>query len=232
MKQQHHDQHSASATAHSTRHQNSQTQLKDLESVHQSIQSSYKLSQSKIKELEESLHQSQTKLTTQAVELDLKVRQELGNLHQQQMHHQRDSLQQTLNSHTQSHQASILEFQKRCRFEQELRRELEAAVQTQKEELSQCKRVASQHSKLELQLQQENHAHSEKQLRLESVLAEKDDELKRLRNEDAIKSSEIRRLDAKLDRMNEDEVGRAKELERAITGYVRSVERKSAQLSM
>lgn len=128
----------------------------------------------------------------------------------------RESLQQSLNAHLQTHRTSIVDYENRISREKETQQSFTSKLAQLSHERDELKNELS-HLKAKGTLWDENER-------------EWKSKLERFEEENTKLKAEATRLQRALERIREEEVSRAKELEKAVTGYVRSVERSSNNL--
>lgn len=126
----------------------------------------------------------------------------------------REALQQSLNAHLQTHRQAIVDYESRVSREKEGTQSLHARVA----ELA--------HEKDEMKM--ELNRLRDRGARWDEIEREWKARNERLEDENTKLKSDLARLQRSLDHVRTDEVQRAKELEKAVTGYVRSVERSTS----
>lgn len=112
----------------------------------------------------------------------------------------RESLQQSLNAHLQTHRQTITDYESKMTRERD----------GQQEHYAKLAHLTHERDALRAEMQR---------------LKERADRFDAVEAECTRLKSELNRAQQALDRVREDEMSRAKDLERAVSGYVRSVER-------
>lgn len=163
-----------------------------------------------------SLEQERESLNETLKNLDARIRQDELMKRQdviqklQSTSQQRDSVQQALLSLKLQHKQMVADYEARFARESGNRKDLEAHIAKLNDSL---KKSIEQYDQLK--------EHTDSWRARELELTEK---LKKAEDRCLIRDHEVGSLRHQLDKVREAEVGRAKELERAIVGYVRSVE--------